>query len=98
MRKMPLRRREFPLKDRIAKWFNVVMLLIFGISMPTFDCYSDIQLGYVAVSTGHPNFAIALLAPMVLNMAFQVAAFWKYEEQKAWTWPLLILQLWHQYR
>ena len=74
------------------------MLFTFGMVLPTFDCYSDIQLAYVAFSNGNPLFGISLLAPMFLNMAFQVAAFWKYEEQKSLTWPLLILQLWHQYR
>ena len=82
----------------IKKWWTVVMLLIFGIFLPTLDGYSDMKLAYTAFSTGHPLFAISLVGPVIVNMIFQIGAFWKYEEQKLWTWPLLILQLWHQYR
>ena len=92
--------------------FSTLLLLATGICLPTFDVYSDIYFAAKLITGGykregcesaptHPKFGGAMLAPVLLSWIF-VAKFWYKTEQdlkqKLMTLPLLLLQLYPQWR
>ena len=90
--------------------FSALLMFATGVCLPSFDVYTDISFaaqrftgsysrcGY---ARPHPIYACAMLAPVLLSWMF-VARHWYRTERGAWqkllTFPLLILQLYPQYR
>ncbi len=68
------------------------------ILLPTIDTVSDVYLALKATNNGYPDYGIALLTPVIINTIFATVAFVRFEENRKWTWPLVILQIWPQYR
>ncbi len=76
----------------------IFILFLFSVMVPSVDCYSDIHLAVKAIQNGHPLFGAALLVPVGLNTIFQFFQFWRFETDKKYRWPLVILQVWHQWQ
>ena len=84
-------------KDMIK---DIVPLLILNIILPTNDVGSDLLVVWTVHQNGENEKAMALLAPVLLNFLFTVRPWWQMESK--WgvilTLPLLLAQLWPQYR
>ena len=73
-----------------------LLLLIFNITLPTFDLYKDITLLIRLSSDPHYwAWGIFLFAGIFLNFLFTCLAWWRLEpsQKKPWTWILLLLQV-----
>ena len=72
----------------------------FEVVLPTVDAYSDATLVIPWYYAGHYKFAIAMTVPGVLNYAFTAYKWWSMEKraEKKWTWALLLIQFWQQFR
>ena len=93
-------------------WFSTLLLLATGVCLPTFDNLSDIWLsiqllrgtykkyGCGQVAT-HPKYGIAMMVPVVFSWLFIAKQWFNTEQgtmQKLRTLPLLILQVYPQWR
>ena len=77
------------------------LLIVLGIVVPTVDVYSDGALIIQLSTSTHPRFAIALSVPLTISFLFLLPHWWKKEKtgcRRLMTFPLLLLQLWPQYR
>ncbi len=79
--------------EKVKFWIPIASTVIFYVILPSVDVYGDISLALSAASNGYPSFAIALVAPAVLNTVFQCFAFWRIEENKKSLWILVLLQV-----
>ena len=72
----------------------------FEVVLPTVDVYSDASLVIPWYYAGHYKYAIAMSVPAVLNYAFSAYKWWSMEKkpEKKWTWALLLIQFWQQFR
>ena len=82
------------------KLMEVMPLVILNIGLPTGDVFSDILTIITLYMSEHPYFATALLTPFLFNVVFTTFSWWRIDsnKEKKWTWILLLLQLWPQYR
>ncbi len=83
---------------KLKKYARVPLFIFFHIILPSLDALGDIYLAYKAKENGFTGIGLALLTPVLVNTIFTARSFAKYEENKKWTWPLVILQFWPQYR
>ncbi len=81
-----------------SKITSILTVFLLYVVLPSLDVFGDISLAVNSIQNGHPNYGIVLLFPVGLNTAFQVFAYFNFEEDKLSVWPLLILQVWPQYR
>ena len=84
-----------PLKSKIPP---IAILVALNIILPTFDAYGDMAFTISAFYSGYIQFGLAMFIPVLVNSLFQCVAFAQVEEDKKYTWPLVPLQLWPQYR
>ena len=83
---------EIPIKD-------VILTLVLGIFMPSSDFYSDLAL--IIKLADHPNYALTLACPMILSTIFILPHWWQMEKtlhKKIFTFPVVILQFYPQYK
>ena len=79
-----------------------------GVVLPTFDVYSDVSLIFLLLSVVHHNFDIMLykfgklmILPLILSTLFILPHWLKREKTlkgRLLTFPLVLLQLYPQYR
>ena len=60
---------------KAADIFLVIQILIFGVTIPTVDTYSDLVLCYNLSTSGHFLWAIATFLPVLICFAFTSVAF-----------------------
>ena len=80
---------------------EVLLLCLFGIALPTGDVYSDGALVIQLYYTAHPKFAIVLSIPVLLSFVLLIPHWYQTEKTSKRRWmtlPLLLLQVWPQYR
>ena len=79
---------------------DIIKLLILNVVLPTADIYTDVRLVITLMKRGHYMFGLSLIAPIFLNCSVTWFSWWKMEklQVKKWTWILVILQIWPQYR
>ena len=73
-----------------------LLLLIFNITLPTFDLYKDLtMLMRLSFYPQYWAWEIFLFAGVFLNFLFTCWAWWRLEprQNKSWTWILLLLQV-----
>ena len=58
-----------------ADIFLLIQILIFGVTIPTVDTYSDLVLCYNLSTSGHFLWAIATFLPVLICFAFTSVAF-----------------------
>ena len=78
---------------------DVVVLIIFGIILPTTDIYSDISFAVKLFWQGHPRYALSILAPVFLSFLFMIVHWLRMEstvKKRLKSLPFLILQIWPQ--
>ena len=81
-----------------------LLLCIFSIGLPTYDAFFDLYFSIIAIMGGHYRWGFSLLAPVLLNLSFTAFTWWKMDqgktwtENRKWTWLLLILMVWPQWR
>ena len=93
--------KTYPKIGKFGLFKELTVLLVLGIVLPTADVYSDGALTYELFSSGHPKFGSALLTPLTLSFIFLFPHWWRTEKTKRrrlMTFPILIFQLWPQYR
>ena len=95
------------IQEDIMTKMDALMLIVFSMFLPTFDVYSDIALSYDLISgtkdkgKPHVKFGLAIMAPVILSFLFLIPQWLKIEDSKQKrlkTFPLLLLQIWPQYR
>ena len=82
------------------KLLQVMPLIVLDIGLPTSDVFSDI-IGIITLyQAGLAPYATRLLMPLILNVVFTTFAWWRMDspQEKRFTWALLLMQLWPQYR
>ena len=86
-----------PVSVRIQEF---LLLSVFSLALPTFDTYLDTYLAYNAFMAGNVYWGASLLAPVFMNMVCKTFTWWRMDskQEKKWTWLLLIVQLWPQYK
>ena len=80
---------------------DIGLIVIFGVCFPTWDVYSDIGLAITLITFGHPNFAMAMLAPILLSTLFLIPQWLRREQTKKrilTTLPLVLFQLYPQFK
>lgn len=81
-----------------------LLLVVLSICLPTVDTVLDIHFCALAILGGHYHWGLSLLAPVLLNFSFTICTWWKLDrgetwtEDKRWTWVLLVLLAWPQWR
>ena len=81
---------------QIAK--EVIVSVLFGIALPSFDSQGDIRLSHLLYTNGHWKWALSVLTPVVVNTVFTIVSC-KEMERKRWLLylPLVVFQLYPQY-
>ena len=80
------------------------LLVVFSIGLPTYDACFDLYFSILAIMGGHYHWGFSLLAPVLLNLSFTTITWWRMDrgetwvEDRRWTWVLLILMVWPQWR
>jgi hypothetical protein len=77
-----------------------VLLLGLAVALPTADGFFDLRLSFLAYLGGDWMWASALLLPVICNLAFTMAAWWRLERgrDRVWTWALVPLLVWPQWK
>ena len=57
--------------------FLLVQILIFGVTIPTVDTYSDLILSWNLFASGHHLWAVATFLPVLVCFAFTSVAFYQ---------------------
>ena len=72
----------------------LVQLVVLNMVMPTIDTFSDIYL-FCKLVTNHARWAVAVISPVVANLAFTVAAWHRAPpwHHSTWDWVMLALQV-----
>ena len=89
---------------RKEKALQGLLLLVLSITLPTIDAIFDLKFSFIAIQGGHYHWGFSLLAPVLLNMALTFATWMKLDrgetwaEDRRWTWILVILMLWPQWK
>ena len=75
-------------------------MILFDVFLPTFDVYGDASLVIPWYNNGHHLYAMLMTIPMLLNYVCTSYKWWSLEKRpdKKWTWILVVLQLWQQWR
>ena len=75
-------------------------MLFFDVFLPTLDVYSDASLVLPWYYENHWKFALMMSIPPLLNFGFTAYKWWSTEKksEKKWTWVLVLLQLYQQWR
>ena len=60
---------------KVADTFLLGKILVFGVTLPTVDTFSDLFLAGKLFQSGHTLWAIAILLPVLINFFFIVIAF-----------------------
>ena len=60
---------------KVADTFLLGKILVFGVTLPTVDTFSDLFLAGKLFQSGHTLWAIAILLPVLFNFLFVVIAF-----------------------
>lgn len=79
---------------------DVVLTFVFGVFTPSFDIYSDLAL-IIKLANYDAKFAFTLACPMILSTIFILPHWWQLEQtmyKKIYTFPLVILQFYYQYK
>ena len=68
--------------------------------MPSFDVYSDMSLIIGWFLTGHPIYALTMTVPISLQFLSSIYKWYQIDSPKTkkWSWILVILQFWPQFR
>ena len=79
---------------------EVIPLVILNIGLPTADVFSDMYVIITLYQSSHPGYATALLTPLLSNVISTAISWSKLDStrEKKWTWVLLVMQVWPQYR
>ena len=78
---------------------DTVVLIIFGLILPTTDVYSDISFAVKLFWNGHPRYAWSMLTPVILSFLFMIVHWLRMEstlKKRLISLPFLILQIWPQ--
>ena len=75
-------------------------MLFFDVFMPSLDVYSDLSLVVPWYLDGHPSYALMMSLPPLLNFLFSTYKWWCTEKrsEKKWSWILLLLQFYQQWK
>ena len=73
---------------------------LFDVGLPTLDVYSDLSLIIPWFIRGHVIYGWSMTVPLLLQFISTAYKWIKMEkpEDKKWSWILLLLQLWPQWR
>ena len=74
--------------------------IVTDVFLPTLDVYSDLSLIFGWLFGGHWKYAISMSIPVLLQFLFTIQKWIRLEkpESKKWSWLLLLLQCWPQWR
>jgi len=73
---------------------------LFDVILPSADVYSDLSLIIPWYWNSHFKYAASMTAPLLFQFASTVYKWFRLEkrESKKWSWPILMLQFWPQWR
>ena len=73
---------------------------IFDVALPSIDVYSDFSLILGWYWNRHWKYAISMSIPLLVQFFFTIYKWCRLEkkENKKWSWPILLLQFWPQWR
>ena len=79
---------------------ELLLLLFLSMGLPTIDGGFDLYLSITAIQGGRIRWGIALLVPVIVNLCCKGVTWWRMDtrEERRWTWILVVLMLWPQYR
>jgi hypothetical protein len=82
--------------------FTIIQHTILDVILPTTDTFSDINFAISAFSTKNYQIGAMLITPVILNLLFNLYL-WKTtdfdtQDEKRYTWIIVILSLWPQYQ
>lgn len=79
---------------------EIILLVIFGIALPSFDSISDTVLGLKFILNGHKWWGLAVLCPVLANTGLTMSLWYQLEDAKVrnWSWLLVFGQVWPQYK
>lgn len=85
-------------KGEIAKQLTVLILA--NLCLSTYDVYTDVTLILTLLANGSLKLGLTLMIPLLLNIAATTFQWWRYDspKEKRWTWILVVLLLWPQYK
>merc|ERR1711963_71864 len=89
--------KQTSMKSRIQR---ILPSVIFDVGLPSLDVYSDVSLIIGWFLAGHPIYAWTMTVPVLLQF-LSTAYKWYYVDKpdtKRWSWILLLLQCWPQFR
>ena len=77
----------------------ILKTLIMNIGLPTLDIYLDVRFIW-RLFPDHWSCGLLVVAGILANFLFTALVWWRQEPrlEKARTWPLLLLQVWPQYK
>ena len=81
--------------------FEALIMATFSILLPSWDAFSDVYFACNLIAKGHPIFGFTILYPVFLATFFILPHWWRKEttlKSRLLTIPLVITQLWSQYR
>ena len=79
---------------------RIVPSFILDVTLPSMDVYSDFSLVVGWYLNGHFKYAISMTVPILLQFLSTIYKWVRLEKRKnkIWSWPILILQFWPQWR
>ena len=93
---------ETEASDEIPDYLTpTVILIIFNIILPTVDVYRDLRMMFTLYSfPQYWRWGLFLFSGVATNFVFTCLAWWRLEsaQSKRWSWLVLLLQLWPQWR
>ena len=87
-----------PIEDKMGV-VDAIVLIIFGIILPTTDVYSDINFSIKLYQFGQPRYAWSMLTPVFMSFLFMIVHWLRMEstlKKRLISLPFLILQIWPQ--
>ena len=90
---------ENSLKNRLLFYFNLMFMVIFMEILPTYDIFSDIDMGITWVNS-RPLWSLCVLSILIIHTTFQFCLWYRLEpkHRKKYSWIFVILQIFPQYR
>ena len=80
---------------------DAILIVLFGICLPSWDVYSDVAFIVNLFMNDHPNFASMMFGPLTASILFTIPHWWRSEGtwfRRLITLPLLLGLCWPQYR
>ena len=80
---------------------DAILIVLFGICLPSWDVYSDVAFIINLFVSDHPNFASMMFGPLTASILFTIPHWWRSEDtwfRRMVTLPLLLGLCWPQYR